>query len=346
MIFDPLILGGRTGTPSVATAGSMIRIGQTLFLAPALGAFVDRLVLSPGGDRFHRHKRYDLSTVFSFPSVTGKGVRLAGLSIADGYLWVCATQSLRRPSGEDGDTPLTDLHWCADEAFFGRVPLLEREKGVFEVVGAVAPFGFPLRQAASIPMEEGRDVIRQRLASHPLLTPFAGLPEGDNGLAVGGVMMEPSSSSVIFALKGPVIDGKAILVRWPIAEKAEGRLKFPKEGERHPDILTCDLGGGGIHAMSFLRDRLYFLSGPVVSGPLGRDIWSCRWSPTANAPSPTDFRHHHSLADHGGPRRACGLAAEMPLPDRIRLLISYGATLPLADNAHEISVEAVELPLP
>lgn len=252
--------------PIWADVSSLAAAGRTLFVTCDETASVEGLDWDPETGIAGAHRSYPLGLVFELPAGAKGEMDIEGLAISDGWLWVCGSHGLKRgkPGGKKFKD-LADIDWDPNRGFLGRLPLVEREDGRVEPVGALDPIDAgPARRAAMLPMVGTRDsYLRRMLARDPLIAPFIDLPCKENGFDVEGLAVR--GNEVILGLRGPVLRGWALIVRMEMEETAPGELQPAKrEDGRRYALHALDLGGQGIRDLAWDGDRLLILSGAIA----------------------------------------------------------------------------------
>lgn len=240
--------------------------GRSLFCTCDETASLERLVLDVEAGVANDHASFALGTFFDLPDGPEGEMDIEGIAIADGYVWVAGSHSLKRDKPKRrGLERMQGLDWDPNRGFLGRVPLADRGDGLFEPVAEVAADGDrPARTARMVPMTASpKTPIRKMLAKDPLIGPFVRLPCKENGLDVEGLAVR--GNTVLLGLRGPVVGGYAILVRLEMKETADGWLKPRRlaNGKRYA-IHAVDLDGQGIRDLEWHGDRLFVLTGATT----------------------------------------------------------------------------------
>ncbi|WP_114390211.1 DUF3616 domain-containing protein [Notoacmeibacter marinus] len=239
--------------------------GRTLFATCDETASIERLIFDADKGAFTDHVSFPLGSIFDLPDGIDGEMDIEGLEIADGWLWICGSHSLKR-DGPDGKglAGLDDIDWDPNRAFLGRLPLLDRGDGVFEPVALVEPVGGERREAAALKMNDKGGPMRRRLEGDPLLGPFMSLPCKENGFDIEGFAAH--GETVWIGLRGPVIGSHAIIIELQLKEKKSKarRLKPQKIDGRRYRLYGIDLDGQAIRDLRFREGVLYLLSGATT----------------------------------------------------------------------------------
>lgn len=241
-------------------------VGRTLFCAADEGACLEVLTLDDAGQGFGDHRSLALGDVFDLPDGNEGEMDIEGLAVADGWLWIVGSHSLKRPALKDG-TGLERLQRVKrdrNRCFLGRMPLVSREDGSCE---AVARDG--ARRAGALRIrKDGSNPIRRRLAKDPLIAPFVHAPAKENGFDVEGLAVD--GDRIFRGLRGPVMCGIAFLVELRVREGGRAGLKLaPLEDGSGYRLHPLPLHGLGVRDLLLHDGRLLVLAGATMalSGP-------------------------------------------------------------------------------
>ncbi|WAJ29659.1 DUF3616 domain-containing protein [Antarcticirhabdus aurantiaca] len=333
---------------SVATDISCVTLaGRTIFCSCDEAATVERLVLDEAGRVAGDHARFHLGEIFDLPGGPHGEMDIEGLAVADGYLWICGSQALKRrklksDAAEAGLDPLGAVRWDENRAFLGRVPLRDLGDGLFEPVALDEGENtgeMPPRRAAMLRMRPSRKAKRSRLrrllSRDPLIRPFRRLAAKENGIDVEGLAVE--GDTVLLGLRGPVVGGHAMIARLRVTETKPGRLKLRRLPDgRRLALHGLDLDGQGVRDLWWQDGRLVVLSGPATDLEALQAAWLVE---PFDADKPfyggADRRAILHLPVVNGADHAEGIAL-LRLADGHRLLVVYDSPHPdrlsLADN--------------
>lgn len=244
---------------------ALATVGRTLFCACDETSTVERLVWDKAAEGFTDHTNFALGHVFDLPDGPHGEMDIEGLAIADGYLWVTGSHSLKRdhPDAYEGAVEgLSDVDWDSNRGFLGRLPLLEVEPGVFEPVNVIDPLDAQAerRRAAMFDMgKKGDKAIRKLVGDGPLLSRFMQVPCKENGFDVEGLAVK--DDRIYLGLRGPVLGSHALIVEIRFKETKNGWLKARKLDGRNHRVIAVDLDGLGIRDMLLDGERLLLLAG-------------------------------------------------------------------------------------
>jgi hypothetical protein len=261
--------------------------GEALWIGADEGASLERLTaerdLNGKIVGYGSHKRFDLHDFFDFPSGADEEADIEGLSLADGYLWVVGSHSLKRKkphaTDDDPDSALEKLTTVVREPnrfLLGRIPLVAGDRPGVPSLASTGPAlgGGGKRRAGSIKMTSAGSALSKRLATDRHLGPFLSVPSKDNGLDVEGMAVR--DDRVFLGLRGPVLRGWAVVLEVAFEETAKGRLKLKPvaEGQEYRKHFL-DLDGLGIRSLMVDGSDLIILAGPTMDldGPVRLYRW-------------------------------------------------------------------------
>ena len=266
---------------------SLAVAGRTLFCTCDETASVESLTWDPDANRAGDHESFPLGLIFDLPAGATGEMDIEGLSVADGWLWICGSHGLKRGKPRKKLGNLGKLKWDPNRGFLGRIPLEPRDGDRWEPVRySPAAEGRPARRAAMLPMTKGpKTPLRKMLAKDPLIGPFMDLPCKENGFDVEGLAAH--EDEVVLGLRGPVLRGWAILVRMKMKTTKQGFLKPRKlpNGKRY-SLHIVDLDGQGVRDLVWDRGarsgaksadkagRLLLLSGAIADHPAPQSVYA------------------------------------------------------------------------
>lgn len=223
--------------------------------------------LKRDGDRYRLHRQVELDDVFpNLPGSEKDEADIESIDIAGGRLWVCSSHCrVRRKAKREGEID-PDFRLRPSQCLFGSIELKNRG-GALAAAGQTLPFA-------------GNGSLRSLLASDEYLAPFLHLPSKENGLDIEGMGMV--GGRALFGLRGPVVDGFAVVVEVAVADGLH-------LDNRMYHLHFLDLAGLGIRDLARIGDNDLL----VLAGPVGRDIGPYRiyrWTPqrTVKIQSPGD----------------------------------------------------------
>lgn len=269
---------------AVQDLSAAARIDDTLFLAADEGCALDRL--SPDGDEWGQHRRFALAELLPlrWPQ---EEADIEGLAVAGDWLWIVGSHArARRKLAKEPDQRI-DLRHLADlkdtraRCLLARVPLVRTSEG-WEPVARDGD-----RRAGLVKQGAHGGVLARALRRDPLLRPFRRIPAKEGGIDVEGIAV--ADERVALGMRGPVVDGYALLLELTIAADDDGRLRL--QGAPYKRLLELD--GLGIRDLKRCGDDLLILAGPTtsLSGPVVLYRWR-GW--TNDAPNDAEtVRLHH-----------------------------------------------------
>lgn len=287
LAFRDVLPGAEKALREDVSAIAAVGEGESLFVGVDEGASLERL--SARRDEqgrilgYGEHVRFDLHDFFKFPGGRDEEADVEGLAIADGFLWVVGSHSLKRRKPKPDETPdeahetLSEVKREANRFLLGRIPLAAGERAGAPTLARSGPAidgRKRKRRAGALKMTRDGSALSRGLADDPHLGPFMAVPSKDNGLDVEG--MAVVGDRVFLGLRGPVLRGWATVLELRFKAKKSGRLKLKPfdDGDlfrRH----FLDLDGLGVRSLLVDGTDLVALAGPTMDldGPVRIYRW-------------------------------------------------------------------------
>jgi len=262
--------------------------GDTLWLAGDETTRLERLVRDRG-DVFHDHKQFPLSVPLDLQAPETEEADIEGLAVADGYLWLVGSHSLKRTKPKADKTPkknrerLAEVTSDGNRFLLARIPLVE--DGATHRPEETAGEGDGKRVAAQLHGDAKGSDLTTALKKDEHLGRFfvdaadanSGIPGKDNGFDIEGLLV--SGGRVLLGLRGPVLRGWATVLEVEVRED-EGnrsilRLEGIGEGGRPYRKHFLELGGLGVRDLCADGNDLLILAGPTMDldGPTAVFRW-------------------------------------------------------------------------
>lgn len=309
-------------------------IGRCLFVASDEGATIERLV-ARGHGVYAEHEDIPLGVFFDLPDGPFGEMDVEGLAVDSGYLWIVGSHSLTRdepePASQDLGQALAELHDIDRDPnrwFLGKVPLVDRGSGIFDLVEEITE-GDVTRRARKVRMDDdGGNQLSEAAGDDVHLGPFLEVPAKENGFDVEGLAVR--GGRVYLGLRGPVLSGWAIVLELSVKDEKKRRIELQKiDGGRYRKHFL-DLEGLGIRDLLLVGDDLYVLAGPTMhlDGPTRLYRWpgalQSEWTDFAPRPdlefvADIPYLHGH---DHAEALAVVGddellVAYDSPSPERL-----------------------------
>jgi len=324
------------------------RVADSLFLSCDETAGVDRLT-PVGTDHWGHHTHFNLAQMFDLPDGPDGEMDIEGLAADGGWLWVVGSHALKRgkPKRQKHDAAaaldrLRRLERDPNRFFLGRVPLAQEGDGVVRPVDVAGE-----RRAQSVPLANKTSALHKWLADEPLLAAAFALPAKENGFDIEGLAV--AGERVWLGLRGPVVNGHAIVVELDMKTDGDGELKARKlDGKKRYRLHLLDTGGLGVRELTLDGPDLLVLLGPTMSaeGP-GRIL---RWrdavdDATSGVIAADRLEWLQELPYHAGVDHAEGLEPWPEAGERAFLVIYDGPADHRVDHhARTVDTDIVELP--
>jgi hypothetical protein len=285
---------------------------------------------------FGAHRAFQLGDYLPLPDPQGE-IDIEGMDYAGGYLWLTGSHSLKRKKTK-GKQTAKDI---------SRIAMVKPELNRFllarvPVVGDMlfSSCSHPERPdviltAAALEQRTAGNLLTEALREDEHLGPFLSFPLGDkeNGFNIEGLAVR--GDRLFLGLRGPVLDGWAMLLELQFGEAQPGALTLqqPDGWARPYRKHFLDLDGLGIRELQLHGEDLLILAGPSmrVEGAMKLFCLSDACTHTDDSLSSRDtgdLRPVFVLPFTLGSDHAEGLACLPCLNERDALMILYDSPNP------------------
>lgn len=258
--------GGRDDPLSDLSAAA--RADTTLFLGSDEGASIERLVWT--GEHWGRHDRIALAGLL--PIDDAEEADIEGLAVDGDWLWLIGSHARTRPKvAKDGKDRIDLSAFAAlkdtrPRCLLARLPLARDPDS--DRMAPVAAIGD--RTAAMLKQTAKGNALARAMTADPLIGPFARIASKEGGIDLEGLAV--LGDRIAIGMRGPVIQGHAVLLETTIATTKRGGLKL--KGPLYKRLLALD--GLGIRDLKLAGDDLLILAGPTTAldGPCAIYRWA------------------------------------------------------------------------
>jgi hypothetical protein len=282
---------------------------------------------------FGAHERFRLGEFLALPAGE-REIDIEGLDYADHYLWITGSHSLKRKKakGKRADKDIARLARVQPELnryLLARIPLVGDR--LFATCSHPDDPGRTLT-AAAMGQHDGRDALIEALREDEHLGPFFTCPLGDkeNGFNIEGLAAR--GDRILLGLRGPVLDGWAMLLELEVEEREPGVLAPREVGGRAYKKHFLDLEGLGVRELQLVGDDLLVLAGPTMKLEGSMALFRLRnalgRAGDSLATTDDDLELIFPLPWTRGADHAEGLACLPCLGERTALLIVYDSPHP------------------
>jgi len=249
-----------------ANLSAATRCGKTLFLGSDEGVSLERLIATDG--HWAGHSRIAVADLVDLASTDEADIE--GLTVDDGWLWVLGSHARTRPKVEKAAAETIDLNALAvlkdtrPRCLVARIPLVETAPGEVQTVRRDGR-----RRAGLLMQTKAGNALAKALAACPLIGPFAAIAAKEGGIDLEGLAV--AGTRVAIGMRGPVIQGFAVLLECEIRGRRGGRLRMA--GPLFRRLLALE--GLGIRDLERVGDDLLILAGPSTNldGPCAVYRW-------------------------------------------------------------------------
>ncbi|MGI8732125.1 MAG: DUF3616 domain-containing protein [Pyrinomonadaceae bacterium] len=229
---------------------------------------------------FARHVAFPLSDYVTLPAGDGEEADIEGLDVADGYLWLVGSHSLKRSSPKPGKSTVENRRRLVTVKNDGNRFLLARialeVRGVDQVLEKEVEQGTARIAGQLLGHKKGNELTAE-LAKDKDFAGFLKIPGKDNGLDIEGLAV--TAGRVFVGLRGPVLRGWSTLLELAVRENPGDpstlRLKKIGASGRLYRKHFLQLGGLGVRDLCVDGDDLLILAGPTMDldGPVTVFRW-------------------------------------------------------------------------
>lgn len=248
-----------------------LRTGNNLWVSCDERVTIERLTLTSDGS-FARHQSFDLTKYLDLPDDGNSEIDIEGVGMADHYLWIVGSHSLKRKKPRRHDTVkdqmkrLSKVKSDPNRYLLARIPILLDEASGDYVLHKECEdpehSGHMLR-AAQLKGDKNSSILTDVLQQDEHVAPFMHIPGKDNGFDVEGLTI--SGKRIFIGLRGPVLRGWAMVLEIETEEDEEGMLHLKQLTEKRPyKKHFLNLRGKGIRELRVCGEDIYILAGPTM----------------------------------------------------------------------------------
>jgi hypothetical protein len=257
-----------------------VLVGDTLWAACDETTRLERLTRGRE-DGYDSHRAFPLSEFLTLRAGEEEEADVEGMDVADGYLWLVGSHSLKRAnpkrgkSADDNRKRLGEVTADGNRFLLARIPLVADGEGY--TLAKETARGERRLVAARLRGDAESSELTAALKSDKHLGPFFGIPGKDNGFDIEGLAL--SGERIFVGLRGPVLRGWATIIEVEVQDdeqdSSELRLKGIGPDGRPYRKHFLDLGGLGVRDLCADGKDLLILAGPTMDldGPVTIFRW-------------------------------------------------------------------------
>lgn len=274
-------------------------VGKNLWLSCDERISIERLTKQPDGS-FGDHKNFKLDEYIDLPAQDDSEIDIEGMGMADHYLWIIGSHSLKRKKPKRHDSiekqvkALAKVKNDPNRHLLARIPiLLDEETGDYSLFKEVEHPDQPgkMLRAAQLHGNKRSSIITELMEQDPHIAPFMSIPGKDNGFDIEGLAIH--GKRIFIGLRGPVLRGWAIVLEVEPEEDEKGMLHLKQlANDKSYRKNFLNLRGKGIRELRILGDDIYLLAGPTMD--LDGVIAIYRWRDAVNKQG-EQVVHHNEL---------------------------------------------------
>lgn len=258
---------------------AVVLVENTLWMAGDETVRLERLT-ADGRDGFASHVAFPLSDYLTLPAGEADEADIEGLDVADGYLWLVGSHSLKRSKPKswkpvaENRKRLSSVESDGNRFLLARIPL---KGGSVQVLAKDVEEQDARRVAGQLRGNaEGND-LTAALAKDKHFKDFLAIPGKDNGLDIEGLAV--AEDRIFVGLRGPVLRGWTALLELAVRDEDKARTTFRlkeigSKGRPYRKHFL-DLGGLGVRDLCIDGEDLLILAGPTMDldGPVAVFRW-------------------------------------------------------------------------
>ncbi len=245
--------------------------GNNLWLSCDERTTIERLTRQPDGS-YAGHQSFDLNNFLDLPARDANEVDIEGMGVADHYLWIMGSHSLKRKKPKRHDAVEKQIKRLAkvktdpNRYLLARIPILQDEAtGDYLLYREVENPDHPgtMLRAAQLRGNSHSSILTEVLEQDEHIAPFMAIPGKDNGFDVEGLAI--FGKRIYIGLRGPVLRGWAMVLEVEAEEDETGvlHLKELENGKPYKKHFL-HLRGKGIRELRFFGTDMYILAGPTM----------------------------------------------------------------------------------
>ncbi|WP_018478799.1 DUF3616 domain-containing protein [Pontibacter roseus] len=297
-------------------------LGDNLWLSCDERTTVERLTRLPDGS-FGEHLSFDIHDYLDLPAKDFSEIDIEGMGMADHYLWLIGSHSLKRKKPKRPDSikkqikRLAQIKTDPNRYLLARIPMLQDSKtGQYTLHKEVAHPDQPGKtlRAGQLRGDKSSNLLTELMEQDEHIAPFMSIPGKDNGFDIEGLAIH--GNRIFIGLRGPVLRGWAMVLEVEPEEDETGILhlkQLTKEKPYRKHFLN--LRGKGIRELRIHGNDMYLLAGPTMD--LDGVIAIYRWRDAVDKDSEQLLHHNelerlcevpHGTGENTGKDKAEGLA--------------------------------------
>jgi len=269
--FDPKLSLNAEGKHVRDGLSAALCTGNSLWVSCDERTTIERLTRQPDGSYGH-HKSFNLEDYIELPDKGNSEVDIEGIGIADNYLWIMGSHSLKRSKPKRHQSVAKQMKRLAkvkndpNRYLLARIPILQDEKtGDYTLHRQAKDPDQPDHTllAAQLHGDTHSSILTELLADDEHVGPFMSIPGKDNGFDIEGLAIH--GKRIFIGLRGPVLRGWAMVLEVEAAEDTQGKLHLKElENGKAYKKHFLNLKGKGIRELRFFGKDLYLLAGPTM----------------------------------------------------------------------------------
>ncbi|PKV75999.1 DUF3616 domain-containing protein [Pontibacter ramchanderi] len=262
-------------------------LGDNLWLSCDERTTIERLTRLSDGT-FGEHRSFDIYDYLDLPAQDRSEIDIEGMGMADHYLWLVGSHSLKRKKPKRHDSipeqikRLSKIKSDPNRYILARIPMLQDPKtGAYTLHKEVEDPDKPgnMLRAGQLRGDKSSNLLTELMEQDEHIAPFMNIPGKDNGFDIEGLAVH--GSRIFIGLRGPVLRGWAMVLEVEPEEDEAGILRLKQLSKKKPYRKHfLNLRGKGIRELRISGKDMYLLAGPTMD--LDGVIAIYRWRNAVN----------------------------------------------------------------
>ncbi|MBF8965069.1 DUF3616 domain-containing protein [Pontibacter sp. FD36] len=329
-------------------------IGDNLWLSCDERTTIERLTRLPDGS-FGKHHSFDVHDYLDLPAQDKSEIDIEGMGMADHYLWLVGSHSLKRKKPKRPDSFKKQIKRLAkitsdpNRYLLARIPILQDPAtGEYTLYKEVEDPDRPgkLLRAGQLRGDKTSNMLTELMEQDEHIAPFMNIPGKDNGFDIEGLAIH--GSRIFIGLRGPVLRGWAMVLEVEPEEDGTGILQLKQLTKEKPYRKHfLNLRGKGIRELRIFGNDMYLLAGPTMD--LDGVIAIYRWRDAVNGDTEQVVHNNelerlcevpHGTGENTGKDKAEGLAI---LDDQRMLVVFDSPTDARTVGEHDVQADVLRI---
>ncbi|WP_066834532.1 DUF3616 domain-containing protein [Rufibacter ruber] len=271
--FNPELSTNADGKHVRDGLSTVLHTGDYLWVSCDERTTLERLKKT-GEHTFAEHVSFDLTQYLDLPDGNNSEIDIEGLGMAEGYLWLVGSHSLKRKKPRKEDPVAKQIKRLAkvtsdpNRYLIARIPLVHHpETGEYSLCRECPDPQDPSKtlRAAQLLGSDKSNQLMDAIAHDLHLAHFLPIPGKDNGFDIEGLALH--EDRIFLGLRGPVLRGWAMVLEIRLQETEDGTAlqlaPLTQDGLLYKKHFL-HMNGMGVRELRINGNDLYLLAGPTM----------------------------------------------------------------------------------